>query len=201
MKKSELHRIIERYLTDRGYCREGTRYYSLLSEDRSVKFIIQVPDMTRGFIVGVQLNDYGDFDGDIKHALLRCYQHDSLLAFAKTYDYTDEEICVATEKVCADIGTYVPIARAKLVEQLEFWVINQAYEQEKILSAIGYIPPDPYSPECLTKKAKELVQREGFMSFSYEEYYAHKEFYDQYMELGCKIILDDTIQRVMIMGQ
>ena len=45
--------------------------YSILCKDESVKFIIRIPDMTFGFLIGSQLAEFGEFNGNFKCAPIK----------------------------------------------------------------------------------------------------------------------------------
>ena len=66
MEKRILTKTIGKHLIDRGYTKVDTLCYSILCKDESVKFIIRIPDMTFGFLIGAQLAEFGEFNGNFK---------------------------------------------------------------------------------------------------------------------------------------
>ena len=74
MEKRILTKTIGKYLIDRGYTKVDTLSYSILSKDESVKYIIRIPDMTFGFLIGVQLAEFGEFNGNFKCAPIKSFE-------------------------------------------------------------------------------------------------------------------------------
>ena len=46
----------------------------MLFKDESVKFIIRIPDMTFGFLIGAQLAEFGEFNGNYKCAPIKSFE-------------------------------------------------------------------------------------------------------------------------------
>ncbi len=202
MKKRDLLKPIEKHLISQGYTKVNTLCYSILSRDESVKFIVRMPDMTLGFIIGAQFNDYGEFSGEMKCARVKNFEFELLLNFASVYDYTEDQIIDATKEVCARIAQYAEKGRATIAENIDLWAFGQLSEMEKneILECVGLSPIDPYSTEYLKSKSNELKSNNGSLSIPLDEYHSHKDFYDKFSESGCKIFVAEKISRVMIMG-
>ncbi len=202
MEKRFLTKIIGKYLLDNGYTKVDTLCYSILSKDESVKFIIRIPDMTFGFLIGAQLDDYGDFNGKFKCAPIKNYEFELLLNFASHYDYSENDILEATKKVCERIEQYVAANRSEITNDIDSWVFGSTSERvrNEILVSLGLPPIDLYSDDYLINKVKELKSNYGSFSVPLDEYVSHKSFYDRFAEYGCKIYTDDKSGRVMIMG-
>ena len=202
MEKRILTKIIGKYLLDKGYTKVDTLCYSVLSKDESVKFIIRIPDMTFGFLIGAQLDNYGEFDGKFKCAPIKNYEFELLLNFASHYDYSENDILEATKKVCERIEQYVVANKSAITNDIDSWAFGVSSEKvrNEILECLGLPPIDPYSDEYLINKAKELRSNYGSLSIPLDEYISHKSFYDRFAEQGCKIVTDDKLGRVMIMG-
>ena len=202
MEKRILTKTIGKYLIDRGYTKVDTLSYSILSKDESVKFIIRIPDMTFGFLIGAQLDNYGEFDGKFKCAPIKNYEFELLLNFESHYDYSESDILEATRRVCERVDEYVAANRSAITKDIDSWVFGASSEKvrNEILESLGLPPIDPYSEDYLINKVKELKSNYGSFSVPLEEYVSHKSFYDQFAEHGCKIYTDDKSDIVMIMG-
>ncbi len=202
MKKRDLIKPIEAYLKSQGYTKVNTLCYSILSRDESVKFIVRMPDMTLGFIIGAQFNDYGEFNGEMKCAPVKNFEFELLLHFASVYDYTENKIIDAVKEVCERVAQYVEKGRAAIADSIDSWAFGELSEREKneILKCVGLSPIDPYSDEYLKNKLDDLKLNNGSFSIPFDEYYLHKNFYDKFAESGCRIIVDEKNARVMIMG-
>lgn len=161
-----------------------------------------MPDMTLGFVIGAQFNDYGDFNGEMKCAPVKSFEFELLLHFASVYDYTEDQIIDATKEVCERVAQYVEKGRSAIAENIDLWTFGQLSEKERneILKCVGLSPIDPYSDEYLKNKSAELRSNHGSLSIPLDEYHSHKNFYDKFAESGCRIIVDENIARVMIMG-
>ncbi len=199
MRKSILKKQIDNIFSNNGYKKEDELCYSHLSSDGLTKYIIRTPDMTRGFLIGVQFDDYGKFNGTFKDSLMQNYEFENLLHFAKVYDYSETDILNATNRVCEKVEMYANSNREAIKSNLGEWVFGDSSEEEKnnILVCLGISPVDPYSIEYLVQKI-DFIKKGGAFSFPLDEYYAHKDYYDQYTSHGCKIIIDEKLNRVMI---
>ena len=202
MEKRILTKTIGKYLIDRGYTKVDTLCYSILSKDESVKFIIRIPDMTYGFLIGAQLDNYGDFDGKFKCAPIKSFEFELLLNFASHYDYSENEMLEATQKVCERIEQYVAANKSAITNDIDSWTFGVSSEKvrNEILVSLGLPTIDPYSDDYLINKVKELKSNYGSLSMPLDEYISHKSFYDRFAEQGCKIYIDDNSCIVMIMG-
>ena len=202
MEKRILTKTIGKYLIDRGYTKVDTLCYSILSKDESVKFIIRIPDMTYGFLIGAQLDNYGDFDGKFKCAPIKSFEFELLLNFASHYDYSENEMLEATQKVCERIEQYVAANKSAITNDIDSWTFGVSSEKvrNEILVSLGLPTIDPYSDDYLINKVKELKSNYGSLSMPLDEYISYKSFYDRFAEQGCKIYIDDNSCMVMIMG-
>ena len=202
MKKSDLHKPIIDYLSKHGYEKVNELCYSILSQDNSVKYIIRMPDMINGFIIGAQFINYGEFDGDIKNAPMKNFEFEMLLIYAKKYDYKLDEIMDAIKIVCDKMQIYIKTNRSEIKSHLNEWTFGLYSEKEKndILSCLGLPILNPYSIEYLKETANKLKKNQGCISFPFDEYYQHKDYYDEYITYGCKVVLDKKLERVMIIG-
>ena len=202
MEKRILTKTIGKCLIDRGYTKVDTLCYSILSKDESVKFIIRIPDMTYGFLIGAQLDNYGDFDGKFKCAPIKSFEFELLLNFASHYDYSENEMLEATQKVCERIEQYVAANKSAITNDIDSWTFGVSSEKvrNEIIVSLGLPTIDPYSDDYLINKVKELKSNYGSLSMPLDEYISHKSFYDRFAEQGCKIYIDDNSCIVMIMG-
>ena len=202
MEKRILTKTIGKYLIDRGYTKVDTLCYSILSKDESVKFIIRIPDMTYGFLIGAQFDNYGDFDGKFKCAPIKSFEFELLLNFASHYDYSENEMLEATQKVCERIEQYAAANKSAITNDIDSWTFGVSSEKvrNEILVSLGLPTIDPYSDDYLINKVKELKSNYGSLSMPLDEYISHKSFYDRFAEQGCKIYIDDNSCIVMIMG-
>ena len=191
-----------RIFADENLMRSTLFGYSILCKDESVKFIIRIPDMTFGFLIGAQLAEFGEFNGNFKCAPIKSFEFELLLNVASHYDYSESDILEATRRVCERVDEYVAANRSAITKDIDSWVFGASSEKvrNEILESLGLPPIDPYSEDYLINKVKELKSNYGSFSVPRDEYVSHKSYYDRFADHGCKIYIDDKSDMVMIMG-
>ena len=103
--------------------------------------------MTFGFLIGAQLAEFGEFNGNFKCAPIKSFEFELLLNFASHYDYSENEMLEATQKVCERIDQYVAANRSAITNDIDSWAFGSDSERvrNEILVSLGLPPIDPYS--------------------------------------------------------
>lgn len=199
MDKKRFNSLIKKSMLSHGFEKVNTLDYCKMSEDGVTKIIIHAPNMIQGFMVAAQFSDYGKHTGKYIDSRVRNYSFELTLCNAASNEYSENEIVECVETVVDGIRKYLLFGKKAIRENIDDWVfgIFDHKERNDILICLGLDPIDPYSLTYLIENV-ELIKRGGFCSLSFDEYYAHKEYYDGYCEHGCKMLFDDTERRIKI---
>lgn len=199
MKKSLLQKPIREVLYAIGFSRVKNDDYACLSHDGQSKLIVRLPDGNKGFILGAQLAEYGAFDGLLSHAQLRQYDFAYELAYASTKDYSDEEIASVSNRVAEACKMYIEGGLSALRSHAGEWTFGDTDERvrDRLLRLLELPGIDPYSEEYRMNTAETLAGN-GVMTITYEEYLAHKDFYDGYKDYHGTIFEDKQRNTVTI---
>ena len=199
MKQSMLQKPIREVMMKAGFARIKNDDYARLSNDGKVKLIVRIPDGNKGFILGAQLADYGAFDGLLSHAQLRQYDFAYELAYASTKEYSIGEIASAANRVAEVCMPYIEGGLSALQSHAEEWTFGDADERVRdcLLRLLGLPGIDPYSEEY-RKNTAETLAGKGVFTITYEDYLAHKDFYDGYEDYHGSIAVDKQRSTVTI---
>ena len=199
MKKSMLQKPIREVMMKAGFARIKNDDYARLSNDGKVKLIVRIPDGNKGFILGAQLADYGAFDGLLSHAQLRQYDFAYELGWASTKEYSEEEIRAVMDRVAEKCRFYLDGGLAALRDRIQEWTFGDLDEglRDRVLRLLGLPGIDPYSDAYRQKTAEDLAGR-GEIVLTMEEYMAHREFYDGYLELSGTLHRNESANTVTI---
>ncbi len=202
MTKAEFQSIIKSALTARGFTKTKGRSheYFLDAPDGITRFVLRVPDMKRGFVLGAQFADFGGCDGWFTHTVMAQYDFESLLAFPMELGVTEEDTRAGVAQVLTAYEPYFAEGKAAIAERLDQWAYGGFDERVKdsIGQYFGLAPIDPYSEEYRREQGEYHRGRDGAMILTAEEYAAHKEFYDGYAEYGGRIVPDEKRGEVWI---
>lgn len=199
MKKALLQKPIREVLYGIGFTHVKNDDYARLSNDGQVKLIVRIPDGNKGFIIGAQLADYGAFDGLLSHAQLRQYGFAYELAYASTKEYSDEEIISVANRLTKTCKQYIDGGLSALQNRVNEWTFGDTDERlrDQLLRLLGLPGIDPYSEDYRKNKANTLAGK-GALTITYEEYLAHKDFYDGYEDYHGSIVVDKKRETVTI---
>ena len=199
MEKRLFNKIIKQYLTDRGFEKTASNDYAISSRDGAAKFILRTPDQTQGFLLGVQFPNYGEYTGTFAKAVMKNFLYESMLCFAKSRDYSQQDILNALDAVWNGIQPYLQGGKDAIRECLDDWVFGAFSDKvrNEILLYLGSDTIDPYSKDYLLEKA-DAMQSGGMMTMPLAEYATHKDFYDQFTDYGGMITIEVASQTVRI---
>ncbi len=199
MKKSLLQKPIREVFSGMRFVRVKNDDYASVSADGQVKLIVRFPDGSKGFLLGVQLAEGGPIDGLLSHALMRQYDFAYELGWASTKEYSEEEIRAVTDRVAEKCRVYVDGGLTELRDRRQKWTFGDLDEglRDRVLRLLGLPGVDPYSDAYRQKTAEDLAGR-GEIALTMEEYMAHREFYDGYLELSGTLHRNESANTVTI---
>lgn len=200
MTKAEFQSIIKTALLARGFTKVKTYDYVLDAPDGITRFVLRVPDMKRGFVLGAQFTDFGGCDGSFTHTVMKQYDFSSLLAFPLELGCTEEDTRRGVAQVLEAYESYFVGGKTAIGERLDQWAFGDFDERvrDSVGQYFGLPPIDPYSEAYQKEKGEFFRGRDGAMSMPMEEYFSHKEFYDGYTAYGGRIVPDEKAGRVYI---
>lgn len=145
MEKRLFNQIIKQYLTDRGFEKTAPYDYAFSALDGVTKFIFRAPDQTQGFILGVQFADFGEYSGTFAKAVMKNFVYESMLCFAKSREYSQQDILNALDTVWSEIQPYLHGGKAAILERMEDWVFGAFSDKARneILLCLGLDAIDP----------------------------------------------------------
>lgn len=199
MEKRQFNSMLKQYLVLRGFEKTAPNDYAISAKDGVTKFILRTPDQTQGFIIGAQFSDYREYTGTFSKAVMKNFEYESLLCFAKSRDYSEQNILSALDTVFAGMQPYLTQGKTAIREHIDQWVFGAFSDKirNEILVCLGFSTMDPYSKECLLEQIGRM-KNGGVLSFPLEEYISHKEYYDLYADHGGSIAVDEKVQQVRI---
>lgn len=191
MEKRLFNKIIKREMLAHGFDKTGSSEYAKEAKDGIAKIIVRTPEYN-GFIVGAQFKDFGKYTGKISDACMKYREYSLLLCSPSTRDYSVDEIVDAVMTLVSGISVYLERGKSAIQEKIDLWDLGIGEkEQNRIYSYFGLPLWEPYSEAYMLKQIEEVLQQGGSSMMSLEEYYAHKEYYDNYKQHGCSIIIRD----------
>ncbi len=200
MKKSEFQSIIRTALLSRGFTKVKTYDYVLDAPDGITRFVLRIPDMKKGFILGAQFADFGGCDGSFTHTVMKQFDFESLLAFPLELGCTEEDARAGVAQVLEAYEPYFTGGKAAIAERLDQWAYGGFDERVKdsVRQYFGLSPIDPYSEEYQREHGEYHRIHGGAMVMPAEEYNAHKDFYDGYAAYGGRTEHDEKHGKVWI---
>lgn len=199
MEKRQFNSMIKQYLVLRGFEKTAPNDFAISAKDGVTKIILRAPDQTQGFIIGVQFSDYGEYTGTFSKAVMKNFEYEDLLCFAKSRDYSEQDILSALDTVFAGTQPYLDQGKAAIRKRIGQWVLGAFSDkmQNEILVCLGLPTMDPYSKEYMLEQI-DRMKNGGVLSFPLEEYLSHKEYYNLYADHGGSITVDEKDQQVRI---
>lgn len=200
MTKAEFQNIIKTALLARGFTKAKTYDYVLDAPDGVTRFVLRIPDMKKGFILGAQFADFGGCDGNFTHTVMKQYDFASLLAFPMELGCTEEDTRAGVAQVLEAYEPYFTGGKATIAERLDQWTYGDFDEgtKDSVGQYFGLPPIDPYSEAYRREKGEFHQLHGGAMILSAEEYNTHKDFYDGYAEYGGTVSPDEKRGEVWI---
>jgi hypothetical protein len=206
MEKREFNKIVKQKLLSCGFEKVGARDYAKEAMDGITKIIVQVPDETMSFCVGVQFKDFGktytDYSGKFSK---RCMAYRGLprdLAFTPIVNCSEDQIIDMVTKVMNSIEIFLQEGRNAIREHIDEWIYSVISEEKEndIYAYLGMSLKNPYTKEYQDEWVSRM--RGGGMSvLTMKEYLDHKDFYDAFQNYDCvdtEIHIDEKEQSVTI---
>ena len=201
MKKSLLQRPIKKILLEYGFEHVKNENYAIIAGDNRTKIILKIPSGKngKGFVLGAQFSDFGQFDGLITHATMRQFDYAYELAYAETYEYTDEQIEAVMSRLLNDYRLYISDGVSEIKKRIDTWTFGDLSDQERdaILRYLELPVTEPYSAEYQNKVADHMSNG-GSQYITLSEYLEHKDFYDGYQKWDAEIHIDEKNGQVAI---
>lgn len=190
MDKRALRKLISDCAAERGFVKVATGVFSRAAADGDTVILLRIPDMIRGFLLGVQFRSLGL--GDWKDNLLTSYRFEALLSFADRRDYTKEEVITAAETVFCGVEPYLSRGKQQICEDIDCWMIRpQDFQrQNEVRAHLGLQADAPYS-EAHLQYLLDTLSGGGGMRVQKEAYFAHADFFGKLMEKGFRVIDED----------
>lgn len=201
MKKSLLQKPIKNFLSEHGFEHVKNEHYAILAGDHKTKIILQIPNGKngKGFVLGAQFSDFGQFDGLITHATMRQFDYAYELAYAESYEYTEGQIQEVLSRLLNDYKPYVSDGVSEIKKRINTWTFGDLSDMERdlILRYLDLPGIDPYSSEYQNEVADRLSNG-GSQYIPLSEYLEHKDFYDGYQKWNAEICVDEKYGQVGI---
>ena len=206
MEKRAFNKIIKQKMLSHGFEKTGPRDYAKEALDGTTKIIVQSPDETIYFCVGVQFKDFGkeycDYSGKFSK---RCMAYSGVsreLAFTPIADCSEEQIIDALNNVMNSMEIYLQEGKNAIREHIDAWigsVVSEAKEND-IYAYFGMPLINPYTKEYQDNWAVQMSGG-GMTVLTMSEYLDHKDFYDAFKNYDCvnaEICIDEKEQSVTI---
>jgi hypothetical protein len=201
MKKSLLQKPIKKVLSEYGFEHIKGENYAINAKDNKTKIILKIPNGKNGngFVLGAQFSDFGEFDGFITHATMRQFDYAYELAYAESYEYTEEQIQEVLSRLLDNYKVYIDEGASAIKERIDTWTFGDLSDMDRdaILRYLELSGIDPYSSEYQKEVADRMING-GAVYISLSEYLEHKDFYDSYQNFNAKICIDEKSKQVTI---
>ncbi len=201
MKKSLLQKPIKKVLSEYGFEHIKNENYAINAKDNKTKIILKIPNGKNGngFVLGAQFSDFGEFDGFITHATMRQFDYAYELAYAESYEYTEEQIQEVLSRILDNYKVYINEGASAIKEHIDTWTFGDLSDMDRdaILRYFELSGIDGYSSEYQKEVADRMING-GAVHISLSEYLEHKDFYDSYQNFNAKICIDEKSEQVTI---
>jgi len=206
MEKREFNKIIKQKMLSYGFEKTGPRDYAKEAADGTTKIIVQAPDETINFYVGVQFKDFGkaysDYSGKFSK---RCMAYSGVprdLTFVPTADCSEDRIVDMVKNVINSIEIFLQEGRNAIYEHIDDWIYSVVSKEKEndIYAYFGMPLIDPYSKEYQDEQAV-LMSGGGMLCITLTEYLDHEEFYNAYKHydaFDAEICIDENNNEVTI---
>ena len=206
MEKREFNKAVKQKLLSYGFEKTGPRDYAKEALDGITKIIVQVPDETINFCVGVQFKDFGktytDYSGKFSK---RCMAYSCIprdLAFTPIANCFEDQLVDMITTLMNSIEIFLQEGKKAIREHIDDWitsVISEAKEND-IYTYFGMPLIDPYTKEYQDEWVSQM-RGGGMAVITMSEYLDHKDFYDgfqKYDTVNVEICVDERGNSVTI---
>ena len=128
MEKREFNKIVKQKLLSYGFEKTGPRDYAKEAVDGITKIIVQVPDETINFSVGIQFKDFGkpytDYSGKFSK---RCMAYRGVprdLTFSPIANCSEDQNIDMVTRVMNSIEIFLQRGRDAIREHLDDWIYS-----------------------------------------------------------------------------
>ena len=205
MEKREFNKISKQKLLSYGFEKTGPRDYAKEALDGITKIIVQVPDETVHFVIGVQFKDFGqpytDYSGKFSK---RCMAHSGPrdLAFTPIADCSETQLIDMITTLMNSIEIFLQEGKEAIREHIDEWIYSIISEEKEndIYAYFGMPLINPYTKEYRDEWVSRMCGG-GMTVMTMSEYLEHKDFYDAFQNYDCvdaEICIDEKDQSVTI---
>ena len=151
MEKREFNKIVKQKLLFYGFEKTGPRDYAKEALDGITKIIVQVPDETINFCVGVQFKDFGkpytDYSGKFSK---RCMAYSGVprdVTFSPIVNCSEDQIMNMVTAVMNSIEIFLQEGRGAIREHIDEWIysIISKEKENDIYAYFGMPLINPYT--------------------------------------------------------
>ena len=206
MEKREFNKIVKQKLLSYGFEKTGSRDYAKEAVDGITKIIVQVPDETINFCVGVQFKDFGkpytDYSGKFSK---RCMAYSGVprdVTFSPIINCSEDKIIDMVTSVMNSIEIFLQEGKVAIRKHIDEWIysIISKEKENDIYAYFGMPLINPYTKEYQDEWVSQM-RGGGMTVITMSEYLEHKDFYDAFQNYDCvdvEICIDETDQSVTI---
>ena len=206
MEKREFNKIVKQKLLSCGFEKTGPRDYAKEASDGITKIIVQVPDESINFLVGVQFKDFGkaysDYSGKFSK---RCMAYSGAprdLTFTRIADCSEERVSDMADNVINSIEVFLREGRNAVYKCIDKWICSVISKEKEndIYAYFGMPLKNPYTKEYQDEWVSQM-RGGGMTVITVSEYLAHKDFYDDfqnYDSVNAEICVDEHEDSVTI---
>lgn len=197
MERRHFNKVIKQAFASNGLLQSKRGEYAIISAQRDYYVIIKIPDMIKGFVIGIMPKEIESFP-EFKETWLRYYGLELELCFADRRDYSDDEIEESVKNAISTAIAFSESGKDGIVNNINEWMFTGGEpKKNEIRIWLGLPAVDPYSSEYLEEQV-DLLRRGGFARISLNEFSAHESFYRKFEEYGFSIIVDNKNNVVII---
>ena len=206
MEKREFNKIIKQKMLSYGFEKTGSRDYAKEAPDGITKIIVQVPDETVFFCVGVQFKDFGktytDYSGKFSKRCMAYSGVSRAMAFTPIANCSEDQIVDMITTLMNNIEIFLQKGREAIREHIDEWIVSVISEAKEndIYSYFGMPLINPYTKEYQDEWVSQM-RGGGMTVITMSEYLDHKDFYDSFQNYDCvnaEIRIDEKDQSVTI---
>ena len=206
MEKREFNKLVKQKLLSYGFEKTGSRDYAKEALDGITKIIVQAPDDTVYFVIGVQFKDfvqpYTDYSGKFSKRCMAYSGVSRAMAFTPIANCSEDQIVDMITILMNSIEIFLQKGREAIREHIDEWigsVISEAKEND-IYAYFGMPLINPYTKEYQDEWVSQM-RGGGMIVLTMNEYLDHKDFYDAFRNYDCvdvEIRIDEKDQSVTI---
>ncbi|MBQ7378806.1 MAG: hypothetical protein IJW70_03885 [Clostridia bacterium] len=206
MEKREFNKIVKQKYLSYGFEKTGPRDYAKEAMDGMAKIIVQVPDETVYFVVGVQFKDFGktytDYSGKFSKRSMAYSGVPRDLAFTPIADCSETQIIDMITTLMNSIEIFLQRGRDAIREHIDEWIGSVISEEKEndIYTYLGMPLINPYTKKYQDEWVSQM-RGGGMTVITLSEYLDHKDFYDAFQNYDCvdvEIRIDEKDQSVTL---